>query len=133
MFCRIPIFLMRSTSPRLDVGTCASCYEAIRLLRNGMALFFVGACWAGRVLSSGDLVFCITSSAKHASRRAASFGDGVASLAVAHTFVAVASGAEVSSDVNMGCVADGETAGGVAVSRVTGAPVPAAAVYSLPK
>jgi len=95
--------------------------EAIQLLRNGMALFFVGACWAGGVLSSGDLVFCITSSAKHASRRAASFGDRVASLAVAHTFVAVASGAEVLSDVNMGCVVDGETAGGVAVGGVTGA------------
>lgn len=48
---------------------------------------------------------------------------------MAHTFVAVASGAVVSSDVNMGCVADGETADGVAVGGVTGAPVSTAAVW----
>lgn len=65
-----PIFLMASTSPLLDTGMCPICYDAMRLLLNGMLVFLIGGCFGGEVIR-GVARFCRTSHANLARRRAA--------------------------------------------------------------
>jgi hypothetical protein len=76
---RVPILFMRSTSPRLEVGTCASGWAAIHLLLVGRGLLVAAFCLS-RVAIKGDLHLSCTSSINRARRQAASRSVGVASL-----------------------------------------------------
>jgi hypothetical protein len=64
---RMPILFMRSTSPRLEVGMCASGWAAIRLLPVGRGLLVVAFCLGGLTIK-GNLHLRCTSSINRARR-----------------------------------------------------------------
>jgi hypothetical protein len=66
------IFFMSSTSPRLEVGTCANGWDTICQLLIGRGRFVVAAFCLGALAINGDFRLCCTSLVNHVRCRAAS-------------------------------------------------------------
>jgi hypothetical protein len=101
----MPIFCMRSTSPRLEVGMCASGWAAFRLLLISRGCLVVASFCLGGLVINGDCRFSYTSSVNRARHRAASRGVGITLLGVASP---TTSGCPTSGGVSCGSPCTGD-------------------------